>query len=306
MYARATRRHTEEFPMLRTIASSLWVLLASLVGTVAPAADIANRATLTLDGAKTIASLALDYAHEHNAPGAAIAIVDSGGIVLYVERIDGTFQNAANISIGKARTAVLFGKPTRVFEDLVNKGRYTMLALPEIAPFTPLMGGVPIEVDGQVAGAIGVSGAASAAQDDEIAGAAAAAFGKKRAQHAAEVSVIPRATVDAGFAKDVTLLSGEGFRINASRRNGPGQGEVHVHDTDIFYVLSGSADLIVGGTLTEPHALSDGEVRGSGIEGGEARAIARGDVVVIPRGVPHWFKRVTTPFTYYVVKSTAP
>ena len=70
-------------------------------------------------------------------------MVDSGGTLLYVERLDETFQNAANISIGKARTAVLFGKPTRVFEDLVNKGRYTMLALPEIAAFTPLMGGVP-------------------------------------------------------------------------------------------------------------------------------------------------------------------
>jgi uncharacterized protein GlcG (DUF336 family)/quercetin dioxygenase-like cupin family protein len=292
--------------MLRSIVSGLWLVLASLVYADAPAAEVANRPTLTLDGAKAIASLALDYAHEHMAPGAAIAIVDSGGIVLYVERVDGTFQNAANISIGKARTAVLFGKPTRVFEDLVNKGRYTMLALPEIAPFTPLMGGVPIEVDGQVAGAIGVSGAASAAQDDEIASAAAAAFMKQRTQLATQVSVIPRATVDAGFAKDVTLLSGEGFRVNASRRNGPGQGEVHQHDTDIFYVLSGSADLIVGGTLTEPHAVSAGEMRGPAIEGGEVRAIARGDVVVIPRGVPHWFKRVTTPFTYYVVKSTAP
>jgi glc operon protein GlcG len=168
------------------------------------------------------------------------------------------------------------------------------------------MGGVPIDIEGQVAGAVGVSGAASAAQDDEIASAAAAEFARTREPRAAEVTIIPRATVDAGFAKDVVLLSGEGFRVNASRRDGPGQGEVHVHDTDIFYILKGSAELVVGGKLSDPHQLSEGELRGPSIEGGEPRAITRGDVVVIPRGVPHWFRHVDTPFTYYVVKSTRP
>lgn len=290
--------------MLRTLSSSFLVVLAILTGAHSRASDIASRSTLTSDGAKSIASAAIRYAHEHGAPGAAIAIVDSGGILLYVERLDGTFQNAANISIGKARTAVLFGKPTRVFEELVNKGRYTMLALPDVAPFTPLMGGVPIEIDGQVAGAVGVSGAASAAQDDEIASAAAAEFVKQHEQRVAEVTVVPRATVDAGFAKDARLLTGEGFRVEASHRMGPGEAEIHLRDTDIFYVLKGSADLIVGGKVSDPHPLSEGEIRGPGIEGGEPRSIASGDVMVIPRGVPHWFKRVSTPFTYYVVKST--
>src|SRR5271165_2714921 len=291
--------------MLRPLSSSVLLLLAILTGANARAGDIDRRPTLTLDGAKSIASTAIRYAHEHGAPGAAIAIVDSGGILLYVERVDGTFQNAANISIGKARTAVLFGKPTRVFEELVNKGRYTMLALPDIAPFTPLMGGVPIEINGQVAGAVGVSGASSAAQDDEIASAAAADFAKQHAQRAAQVTVVPRRTVDAGFAKDARLFSGDGFRVEASHREGPGEAELHVHDTDIFYVLKGSADLVVGGTIRDPHPLSDGEVRGPAIDGGEPRAIAGGDVVVIPRGVPHWFKSVGTPFTYYVVKSSS-
>jgi len=166
-----------------------WTLIAALTALSFPAAhgaDVANRPTLTLDGAKGIAAFAIQYAREHNAPGAAIAVVDSGGIVIYVERLDGTFQNAANISIGKARTAVLFGKPTRAFEEIVNKGRYSMLALPDIASFTPLMGGVPIEAEGQVAGAIGVSGASNAAQDDEIASAAAAEFAKNHARPTAE------------------------------------------------------------------------------------------------------------------------
>lgn len=281
-------------------------LALTLIALRATAGDVTSQPTLTLDGAKSLAGMAIGYAHGHGAPGAAIAIVDAGGILLYVERVDGTFQNAANISIGKARTAVLFGKPTRVFEDLVNKGRYTMLALPDIAPFTPLMGGVPIEVDGQVAGAIGVSGAASAAQDDEIASAAAAEFVKDRDQLAAQVSIVPRATVDAGFAKDATLVRAEGFRVEASHRTGPGEAEVHLHDTDIFYVLKGSADLVVGGKVSEPHQLSEGEIRGASIEGGEPRVIASGDVVVIPRGIPHWFKHVNTPFSYYVVKSSTP
>ena len=142
----------------------------------ARAAEVVSRPTLTADGARALTESALTYARAHAAPGAAIAIVDAGGILIRLERLDGTFDNAATISIGKARTAVLFGKPTRVLEDAVNKGRYAMLALPEVAPFTPLMGGVPVEIDGHVAGAIGVSGAASAAQDDEIASFAAAEF----------------------------------------------------------------------------------------------------------------------------------
>lgn len=77
---------------------------------------------------------------------------------------------AATVSTGKARTAALFGKPTKVFEELINKGRTAMAALPD---FTPLQGGVPLLLDGRVVGAIGVSGAASAQQDHDIATVAA-------------------------------------------------------------------------------------------------------------------------------------
>ena len=292
--------------MNRLTPATLTLLGWSLTLGAAHAADFVSRPTLTIEGAKAVAGAAIRYAHEHAAPGAAIAIVDSGGVLLYAERIDGTFQNAATISIGKARTAVLFGKPTRVFEDIVNKGRYAMLALPEIASFTPLMGGVPIEIGGQVAGAIGVSGATSAAQDDEIASSAAAEFSKQHAPGVTSATVVPRATVDAGFANDKRLVSGEGFNVDASHRTGPGEVEVHVRDTDIFYVQKGSADLVLGGQISGEHPVGDGELRGTAIEGGETRHIAVGDVVVIPHGVPHWFKKVTAPFTYYVVKSSSP
>ena len=90
-------------------------------------------------------------------------------------RLDNTFPAASTISLGKARTSALFRKPTKFFEDVVNKGRTTMLALPDTL-FTPLQGGIPLVVDGQTVGAIGMSGAASAAQDEEIALVAAKAL----------------------------------------------------------------------------------------------------------------------------------
>src|SRR5262249_56795196 len=85
-----------------------------------------------------------------------------------VERVEGTSAAGAAVATGKARTAVLFEKPTAFFEDVVNKGRFAMTALGEIG-FTPLQGGIPILVEGQVVGAVGVSGASSAKQDEELA-----------------------------------------------------------------------------------------------------------------------------------------
>lgn len=285
----------------------LWVTLCTTLLTGAARAEgVALRPSLTLDGAKALAAAAATYARQHNAPGAAIAVVDAGGVVLYVERLDGTFLNAASISIGKARTAALFGKPTRVFEKTINEGRYAMLAVPEVAPFTPLMGGVPVEVRGQIVGAIGVSGAASAAQDDEIATAAADRFAKQEeGEHTSAVMHLPAAQVAQAFREDATLVTDSRFRVNASRRDGPGEAEVHLQDTDIFYVLEGSAEFVTGGTVVEPRAVSATEVRGPRIEGGTTSRLASGDVVTVPSGVPHWFRRVQGPFIYLVVKSTA-
>ena len=94
------------------------------------------------------------------------------------------------------------------------------------------------------------------------------------------------------------------FSVNASRRDGPGRAEIHLTETDIFYVLDGSAALVTGGELIDPSPLSAGEVRGSGIRGGTDLHVVKGDVVTIPHGVPHWFRDVRKPFRYFVVKST--
>ena len=136
-------------------------------------AQTSAKAGLNLEGAKKVIGAAVAEARKLNAPGAAIAVVDEGGNLMAVERLDNTFAAGANISIGKARTAAIFKRPTKAFEDIINKGRTAMTSLND---FTPLQGGVPIMVDGQVVGAIGVSGAASAQQDEDLAMAGAAAI----------------------------------------------------------------------------------------------------------------------------------
>lgn len=131
-------------------------------------AQTVEKKSLTIDGAKKVIAAAVAYAKKNNAPGGAIAVVDDGGHLIALERLDGTFAAGADISIGKARTAALFKRPTKVFEDIIRSGRTTLIALPD-AFFTPLQGGIPITIDGQIVGAVGVSGAASAQQDEEVA-----------------------------------------------------------------------------------------------------------------------------------------
>src|SRR6266571_8151744 len=110
-------------------------------------AQVTDKKTLTIDGAKKVIAASVASAKKNSAPGGVIAVVDDGGNLMALERLDGTFAAGANISIGKARTSVLFKKPTRFFEELVNSGRTAMVALPD-AYFTPLQGGVPIMIDG--------------------------------------------------------------------------------------------------------------------------------------------------------------
>ncbi|MEJ2088829.1 MAG: heme-binding protein [Gammaproteobacteria bacterium] len=144
--------------------------LAVHVGTAR--AQVAAKKTLTLDGARTVAAAVATEARKH-AVGGAIAVVDDGGNVLYVERLDGTFPAAAEVAVAKARTAAIFRRPTRVFEDAIRGGRTSLVA---VSVMTPLEGGQPIIVDDQVVGAVGVSGAASSQQDEEFALIAAAAL----------------------------------------------------------------------------------------------------------------------------------
>lgn len=264
-------------------------------------AQVVNKKMLTLDGARKVIAAAQAEAKNKNAPGAVIAVVDDGGNLMALERLDNTFAAGANISIGKARTSVLFKRPTKAFEDIIGKGRTSMVTVAEITPFTPLQGGIPIMLDGQVVGGVGVSGAASAQQDEELAIAGAAAISDMKMM--SEVTYIEKDKVASAFAKgEVLVNNGSNYMVHASRREAPGMAEVHTKDTDIIHVLGGSATFVTGGDVVDAKTTETDEVRGKTIRGGERRQIAKGDVVIVPNNVPHLFEQVNGPLTYYVVK----
>jgi uncharacterized protein GlcG (DUF336 family) len=152
------------------------VLAAGLAATAAPAQGqvTESKRTLTLEGAKAVAAAANAEARKGN-EGASIAVVDDGGNLVYLERVQPTFAMGATISIEKAKTAALFGKPSKILEDAIVGGRTPLLNVWS----APLNGGEPIVVEGQVVGAVGVSGASSAARDAAIALAGAGALGGK-------------------------------------------------------------------------------------------------------------------------------
>lgn len=140
------------------------LIIAMLIAAGAQSQTIISK-NISLEAAKVVVSEAVKYAKANNAPGGAIAVVDNGGNLVYLERLDGTFPAAAEVSIKKANTAALFKAPSAKLENSINGGRQALITVGH----TFLQGGIPIIVDGQVIGAIGVSGAASAQQDEEIA-----------------------------------------------------------------------------------------------------------------------------------------
>lgn len=290
--------------------SSKVITVALLLSAVAATAQaqLLERKSLSIEGAHKVIAGAVTYAKKVNAPGGVIAVVDEGGNLMALERLDGTFAAGANISIGKARTAVLFKRPTKVFEDIIKNGRTAMVALPD-AYFTPLQGGIPITIDGQIVGGVGVSGAASAQQDEELALAGAGVFAADAKPAGTETSKAPVMFFDANqvstsFSKGAVLLDGtnRNYMVHTSRREKPGLAEVHTLDTDIIYVLEGNATFITGGAAIEPKEIAPNEIRGARIEGGDVRHLSKGDVIIVPNNTPHWFKEVSGAFLYYTIK----
>lgn len=120
----------------------------------------------------------------------------------------------------------------------------------------------------------------------------------------ADVTYFPADQVAAAFAKGAVLFGGAGrnYMVHASRREAAGQAEVHTRDTDIIYVLEGATTFVTGGTVVEGKTTAPDEIRGAAIKDGESRRLAKGDVIIVPNGTPHWFKEVEGPVLYYVVK----
>jgi glc operon protein GlcG len=121
-----------------------------------------------------------------------------------------------------------------------------------------------------------------------------------------KVEYYPHAQVATAFAKGETLTQGSSgggvYKVMTARRDGPGEVEVHSLDTDVFYIVKGSATFVTGGKVVDARNTAPNEVRGKSIQGGTPHHLSQGDILVIPHGVPHWFEGVEPPFLYLVIK----
>jgi glc operon protein GlcG len=164
------------YTLTRTLALASLVVAVPTLGLAqtmtGPMTTSAEKHVLTLAGARAVAAAAETEARRLNTTG-AVAVVDDGGNLLYLLRLDNTFPAGAAVATDKARTAATFRMPTRNLEDAVKNGRTSLVAVSEM---TPLAGGIPLVIAGQIVGAVGVSGAATAMQDEELAKVAAAAL----------------------------------------------------------------------------------------------------------------------------------
>jgi glc operon protein GlcG len=137
-------------------------------------AQVVTRKALTLELAKSIALGAENEARKSNLT-VVVTIVDDGANMVYLQRMDNTQIGSIDVAIQKAKTAISFKRPTKVYEDMVAGGRTAILGIPGVIP---IEGGLPIVVDGQYIGAIGVSGG-TAQQDGLVAAAALQVLNRK-------------------------------------------------------------------------------------------------------------------------------
>ena len=233
----------------------------------AAAFSTAQAAELTYAGARIAAEAVAAEAGRRGVSPVA-AVVDSGGELVYLWRPDQAQVASVGVATDKARTAAIYRRPSKDFEEQASNGRPSALHL---ARAVPLQGGIPIVHDGQVIGAVGVSGASSAPEDNELAEIGAAAVAVARG-----ATYLPDA-----FAAGGLLVETPRYAVDAGRRNGPGAAEVHATVTDVMYAVEGTATVRTGDT---EHALK------------------AGDVLVIPSGVVHQFVAASDPFRYLVVK----
>ena len=272
----------------------------SLAGAAVDVATV-DVPALTYEGARRAAESVNAVAAERGVEP-VIAVVDAGGDLLYLLRPDGAQVASANVSVDKARTAAIYRRPSKDFEDQASNGRPSALHL---ARAVPLQGGMPILQDGEVAGAIGVSGASSADEDQELAAIGSQALSYTQNGSANGAAYFDADSVEAKFDTGGLLLDGPRYKIDAGRREGPGEVEYHEHVVDVMHVLEGAATVVTGGEMIDAREVAPGELRAGTVEGGTPHRLAVGDVLAIPNGVPHQFVEVSNPFLYFVVKVEA-
>lgn len=118
-----------------------------------------------------------------------------------------------------------------------------------------------------------------------------------------EVVYVPKEKVAEAVSKGGSLTRGSNYIVSISRRDKAGQAEVHENETDTFYIMEGAATFVTGGTVVDGKTTRPGQILGTGLNGGQSHSLSKGDVIVIPKGTPHWFKEVPSLVVYYVVKA---
>jgi uncharacterized protein GlcG (DUF336 family)/mannose-6-phosphate isomerase-like protein (cupin superfamily) len=258
---------------------------------------------LTYEGARLAAEASGALATERGV-SPVVAVVDPDGQPLYLWRPDAAQVASVAVATDKARTAAIYRRPSKDFEEQASSGRASALHL---ARAVPLQGGIPIVIEGQVAGAVGVSGASSADEDSELALVGAAAAQAAAAPTAATngASHFPKDELERRFAKGGLFLDAKRWKLDAGRRDAPGDVEYHERFADVMHVVQGTATVVTGGEMVEAREVAPGELRARALEGGEPHELAEGDVLAIPSRVPHQFVDVSDPFLYFVVKVEA-
>jgi glc operon protein GlcG len=228
---------------------------------------------LTFELARQVATAVASEATERGVAPVA-AVVDAGGELVYLWRPDAAQVASVGVATDKARTAAIYRRPSKDFEDQASGGRPSALHL---ANAVPLQGGMPLVHDGFVIGAVGVSGASSADEDQELAvlGAAATAMESVARQFSSS-------DVRTKFETGGLLIEAAPYSVDAGRRSAPGDVERHASTTDVMYAVEGRATVVTNGE--SKHELTPG------------------DVLVVPAGVPHQFIDVSDPFLYLVTK----
>src|SRR5919201_1766065 len=193
--------------------------------------SVAEVPALTYEGARLAAEAAGGEAAKRGvAP--VISAVDAGGALMFLVRPDGAQVASVDVTTDKARTAAIYRRPSRDFEDQASGGRPSALHL---ARAVPLQGGMPILHEGQVAGAIGVSGASSTDEDQELAAigsdalSAATSGAVNGNGHRNGAAFFAAADVAERFRSGGLLLDTAGYKIDAGRREAPGEVEYHEH-----------------------------------------------------------------------------
>jgi mannose-6-phosphate isomerase-like protein (cupin superfamily) len=120
------------------------------------------------------------------------------------------------------------------------------------------------------------------------------------------VTYVAHDKVAAALAKGGPLVSASDLLVSGSHRDKAGQVEVHDKETDVIYVVDGDATFVTGGSMVGGKVTKPGQHLGTSIDGGESHHLAKGDVIVVPAGTPHWFKEVPQSISYYVVKVLRP